>query len=93
MGFRVPFFAVSAYTPQGYIDNGSHDFGSIANFIEQNFLIREGSLTFADARSKTDLQKFFVYSAKPRVFQKVPARWDAKHFLNDKSLPLPADND
>jgi len=29
LGFRVPFIAVSAYTPVQLVDNNRHDFGSI----------------------------------------------------------------
>ena len=92
-GFRVPFLFVSAYTPQGYIDNTSHDFGSIARFIEQNFLIQEGILTFADARSTTALLAFFHFAQQPRPFKTIPAQRDGNYFLNDKSPPLPPDND
>ena len=52
MGFRVPLIVVSAYTPAGYIHNGREDFGSVARFIERNFGIMEGALTFADARGR-----------------------------------------
>jgi phospholipase C len=92
-GFRVPFIVVSAYTPKGYIDNERYDFGSIARFIEQNFLIQEGDLNFADARSTTDLTRFFRLKSAPRSFNAISAPLDAKHFLNDKSPPLPPDND
>ena len=37
LGFRVPLIVVSAYTPEGYINNNRHDFGSILRFIEHNF--------------------------------------------------------
>ena len=50
MGFRVPLIVVSAYTPAGYIHNGKEDFGSVIRFVEHNFGIPEGALTFADAR-------------------------------------------
>ena len=50
MGFRVPLIVVSAYTPPGFISNSREDFGSVIRFIERNFNIPEGALTFADAR-------------------------------------------
>jgi len=93
MGFRVPMIVVSAYTPAGYIDNTRHDFGSIIRFIEQNFKIAEGSLNFADARASTDLLSFFDFAQSPRVFQPIPAKYDANYFLNDTSAPLPPDDD
>ncbi|HWY13845.1 MAG TPA: alkaline phosphatase family protein [Rhizomicrobium sp.] len=99
LGFRVPMIFVSAYTPQGYIDGTfSADFGTIANFVENNFGIAEGSLGFADARAyrrlfPQDLRQFYNLNNAPRQFVQVPARKDAKWFLNDKSPPTPPDDD
>src|SRR5262249_20095655 len=50
-GFRVPLIVFSAFPPAAYIKNNRHDFGSIIRFIEQNFGITEGALTFADQRA------------------------------------------
>ena len=50
IGFRVPLIVVSAYTPAGFIGNTREDFGSVVRFIERNFGILEGALTFADLR-------------------------------------------
>ena len=72
-GFRVPFLFVSAYTAQGYINNEQQDFGSIVRFLEFNFGIPMGKLTFADARSTRNLAHFYDLSATPRVFQSIPA--------------------
>jgi phospholipase C len=92
-GFRVPLLVVSAYTPQAYIDNDRHDFGSILRFMEGIFGITEGSLGFADARSKTDLQDFFDFQQKPRKFKTIPAPLDADFFINDTTPPSPPDDD
>src|SRR5208282_3438117 len=72
-GFRVPLIVVSAYTPAGYINNVRHDFGSILRFVEQNFGIAEGALSFADSRSSTDLTAFFDLTSAPRTFSKIAA--------------------
>jgi len=92
-GFRVPLIVVSAYTQKGYIDNSQFDFGSIARFVEHNFLVHMGALTFADARTTTDLLKFFDLARSPRAFTTIPAPLSAKHFIEDKTPPLPPDND
>jgi phospholipase C len=92
-GFRVPLIFVSAYTRKGYIDNANHDFGSIARFIERNFGMPEGKLTFADARSTTNFDKFYDFNRAPRTFDAIPAPLDARYFLNDKSPQLPPDDD
>ena len=81
------------YTPAGFVSNIRYDFGSILRFIEQNFSIPEGSLQFADARSKSDLTGFFHFYQPPRAFRTIRAAKDAQYFLNDKSPMEPPDND
>jgi phospholipase C len=93
LGFRVPFIFISAYTPPGTISNVRFDFGSVARFIEHNFSAPEGTLGFADARSKTDLGAFYNLSNAPRQFVFIPAPLGAGYFLNDKSPQLPPDDD
>lgn len=87
-GFRVPLVVVSAYTPQGFISNQRHDFGSILRMIEGVNHLPEGWLGFADARSTTDLHEFFTLTA-PRTYHLVYAEKNATFFL---TLPaaLPA---
>ena len=82
-GFRVPLIVVSAYTPEAYINNTPHDFGSILRFIQHNFGVREGALNFADARAKSDLTEFFDLTQLPRAFQDIAAPKDLAFFLND----------
>lgn len=92
-GFRVPMVVVSAYTPNGYVNNLRHDFGSILRFVEHNFSIPEGALQFADARAKTDLTDFFHLNQAPRTFHTILAPKDANYFANDESPLEPPDND
>jgi len=68
------------------------DFGTIARFIEKNFSISKGALTFADARGTTDLSDFYDLALLPRTFQTIPAPLDANYFMNDRS-PLTAPDD
>jgi phospholipase C len=83
-GFRVPLIVVSAYTPQGYINNLRHDFGSILRFVEHNFGIAQGALHFADARATNNLTAFFDLNRTPRSFQTISAPKSAAFFLSDK---------
>jgi hypothetical protein len=83
---------VSAYTPQGFIDNVPHDFGSVLRMIEGINLIPEGQLGFADMRSTTDLQEFFTLT-QPRIFTTIPAQKDASFFLKYKGAPVDPDDD
>ena len=92
-GFRVPLIIVSAYTPEGYINNSRHDFGSILRFVEHNFGIAEGALTFADARATNDLTGFFDLAATPRTFQNISSPKDANFFLHDKRKATDPDDE
>ena len=93
LGFRVPLIVVSAYTPAKFISNTPEDFGSVARFIERNFGILEGELTFADARSTSDLREFFSLGNPARTFQPIKAPLSAKYFLNAKPSGIPPDDD
>jgi phospholipase C len=91
MGFRVPLIVVSANTPVGFISNEREDFGSIVRFIEQNFGITEGALTFSDARAMGDLTEFFSFGA--RSFKPIRAPLSEKDFLAAKPSEIPVDTD
>jgi len=93
MGFRVPLIFVSAYTPAGYIDNLSYDFGSVLRFIEGNFDLGEGALGFADSRSTTDFSTFYNLAQKPRPFQAIPTDKNEVEFLFDGAPPIDPDDD
>jgi phospholipase C len=92
-GFRVPLIVISAYTPQGYINNFRHDFGSILRFVEFNFGIPQGTLNFADARAKNDLTGFFHLALPPRSFQGIRAPKSATFFLRDKRKATDPDDE
>ena len=92
-GFRVPLLVVSAYTPQGYISNQQHDFGSILRFSEEAFnLGRIPPGNFADSRSD-DLSDFFDFTKPARAFIPVPTKVPPSQFLNPAQRMLPPDND
>jgi len=92
-GFRVPLIVVSAYTPQAYINNTRHDFGSILRFAQHNFGIPEGGLDFADGRATTDLRDFVDLTQAPRPYRSTPAAKDADFFLNDTRPATDPDSD
>ena len=62
-------------------------------FIERNFKIPEGALTFADARGTGDLTEFFSLSARPHHFRAIKAPLSASYFLNAKPSGLPPDDE
>jgi hypothetical protein len=65
----------------------------VVRFVEWNFGITEGSLTFADARGTGDLTEFFSLSAHPHHFRPIKAPLSASYFLNAKPSGLPPDDD
>jgi phospholipase C len=94
LGFRVPLIVVSPYAKPAYISHVTHDFGSILKFIEGNFglaTVAPGA-GYADERAD-DLSDCFDFNQTPLTFQMVPAKYDAAHFLNDKSAPTGPDDD
>ena len=93
IGFRVPLIVMSAYTPPGFISNSPEDFGSVVRFIERNFGIMEGALTFADARGTGDLTEFFSLGTPPRRFKAINAPLSASDFLSAKPSGIPPDDD
>jgi phospholipase C len=91
-GFRVPLLIVSAYTPQGFIHNSPHDFGSILRMIEGINHLQEGMMLNADVRSISDLHAFFTLK-QPRPYQTVPAVMDANFFLTYTGAVTAPDNE
>jgi hypothetical protein len=79
----VPFIVISAYTPKAVVSNLRHEFGSIIRFMEGVFNFPEGALGFSDSRVDNDLGNFFNFKMSPRPFQTIPAKYDAKHFLDE----------
>lgn len=91
LGFRVPFLAISAYTPQGYVSDHQHEFGSIIRFMEGVFNFPEGALGFSDARAINDLADFFNFKMQPRTFQQIDARYNREYFLHQPKHYDPPD--
>jgi len=87
-GFRLPLLVVSAYTPAGYVDNVTHDFGSFLRFTEQNFgLSLIGPGYFADSYAD-DMSSFFTLTT-PRPFVQIKA--PKVNF--EEQAPMDPDND
>ena len=91
----MPLIVVSAYTPAKTISNSTEDFGSVIRFVERNFNITEGSLTFADARGGSgDLSEFFPNLGNPpRPPQTIKAPLSTKYFMTRKPSDLSVDDD
>ena len=97
-GFRVPLVVISPYAKPGYISHTVYDFGSVLKFVEATFslgTVAPGATpAYADEFTATgDLSDCFNFSQTPLTFQQIPSKFDAAHFLNDKSVPLDPDDD
>lgn len=91
-GFRVPLLVVSAYTPAGYVDNATHDFGSILAFIESNFgLGHIGAGFYAD--SYADNLAAFFSGTTPRGFQAIRAEKGPAYFRTAPRSDIGPDDD
>ena len=88
-GFRVPLIVVSPFAKQGYVSHVTHDFGSILKFIEEVYHLP--TLGYADERAD-DLSDCFDFHRHNR-FKTIPARYDGKYFVNDKTAPTDPDDD
>jgi phospholipase C len=91
-GFRVPLLVVSAYTPAGYVDNKTHDFGSFLKFAENNFeLDLIGPGYYADAYAD-DLSGFFpLRTARP--FSLIASPVAASAFVQSTAPQTAPDDD
>lgn len=90
-GFRVPLIVISPYAKAAYISKVNHDFGSILNFVEENF--RLPSLGYADADTADALLDCFDFTQTPLTFRTISAKYDAAHFLHDKTPPEGPDDE
>lgn len=90
-GFRVPLIVVSPLARPAYISHATHDFGSILNFVEENFGL--ASLGYADAYNQDNLSDCFNLKQTPLTFRTIIAPLDANHFLYDMTPPTAPDND
>ena len=77
LGFRVPMIVISPYAKTGFVSHVPYEFGSILKFIETTYGL--GSLGTTD-QNASDLTDCFHFSAKPRAFRAIPAKYSAHYF-------------
>jgi hypothetical protein len=87
-GFRVPMIVVSPYVPQGEISNTPYEFGSILQFVENNWGL--GCLGTTDCTA-TSIADMFQFNKKARKFKQVQSKYPASYFLHEKPSGLPVD--
>jgi phospholipase C len=95
LGMRVPMLLVSAYAREtsssqpGYISHTQYEFGSILNFVEENWGL--GNLGRTDVRANS-LIDCFDFSQPPRTFSAIPAKYSKAYFLKRPPSGLPVDD-
>jgi phospholipase C len=100
-GFRVPLLVVSAYTPNGAVDNTIHDFGSLIYFIEHNFnlgFVGPGNNLYGNyadyqAYLRGDTMAGFFTLAQPKAFVPIPTMMQPNYFVDRPPSNAPVDDD
>ena len=78
LGFRVPLIAVSPYAKRGYVAHADYEFGSIVNFVENNWGLP--SLGTTDVRAADFTNDFFDFTQSPRPYQTIQGALLARIF-------------
>jgi phospholipase C len=101
LGIRVPCIIVSPYArvspgaKAGYVSHTRYEFGSVLKFVEEAFAlppIGPPSAGFTDARA-TSILDSFDFTAAPRAFAPIPAKYPASTFLRERPSYVPPDSD
>ncbi|HZY96871.1 MAG TPA: alkaline phosphatase family protein [Candidatus Cybelea sp.] len=90
LGLRVPAIIISPYARAGLISQTNYEFGSILQYIEQNWGL--GSLGTSDARAAS-LSDCFNYLQTPIPFKPIASQHSKQFFLHQKPSYLPVDTD
>ena len=76
-------FAIAGSGGKGYISHTPYEFGSILEYIEQNWNLASLGTTDARAASISDV---FNYAQAPRAFSKIASKKSAQYFINKPHL-------
>ncbi|MGA8535567.1 MAG: alkaline phosphatase family protein [Candidatus Tumulicola sp.] len=91
LGFRVPMIVVSPFSKHAYVAHNSYEFGSIVQFVEDNWgLPRLGT---TDVRAASFIDDVFDFKQRPRTFAPVDARYSRSFFERQQPSNLPVDNE
>jgi len=88
LGFRVPMIVVSPYAKSGYVSSTQYEFGSVVKFVEEAFGL--GSLGTDDQRANS-IDDMFNFSAKPRAFNPINAKYSRSFFERQPPSNVPVD--
>lgn len=91
LGFRVPMLIVSAYAKKGYVAHNVYEFGSILKFVESTFGL--ASLGTTDVRARNFAADVFKFSAPPRKFTPLTAKYSKGFFEHQAPSNMPVDTE
>ena len=79
LGMRVPCLIVSPYAKAGHVTHVRYEFASVLRFMEINWSL--GSLGTTDVRANAFGKDVFDFTAAPRAFAPVAAKYSRDYFL------------
>jgi phospholipase C len=90
LGFRVPMLIVSPYAKKGRVSHTRYEFGSVVQFVEDNWKL--GRLGTTDVRANS-LDDAFDFSQGPRPFAPIQAKYSQSYFLHQSPSNRPLDDE
>ena len=91
LGFRVPMLVISPYVKADTISHTQYEFGSIVRFIENNWSL--GRLQLSTDRRAQSIGDLFTFSASPRKFRPVRAKYSRSFFEHQRPSGKPVDTE
>jgi hypothetical protein len=86
---------VSPGAKAGYVSHTQYEFGSVLKFVEEVFALPPIGLPsagFTDTRA-TSILDSFDFTAAPRAFAPIPAKYPASTFLRERPSYVPPDSE
>jgi phospholipase C len=91
LGFRVPMIVVSPYAKRGYVAHADYEFGSIVQFVEDNWKLPRLGTT--DVRAASFIDDVFDFNQTPRTFVPIAAPFSRSFFERQRPSNRPVDTE
>jgi len=91
LGFRVPMIVVAPYAKHGYVAHADYEFGSIVQFVEDNWKLPRLGTT--DVRAASFIDDVFDFAQQPRAFVPVAAPYSRSFFEHQRPSNRPVDTE
>jgi phospholipase C len=90
LGLRVPMIVVAPYAKRGYVSHNQYEFGSIVQFIEDNWSMPRLGTT--DVRAASFVNDFFDFKRPASAFVPIAAKYTQAYFEHQKPSGRPVDD-